>query len=164
MEIQERERGPNFNRHNSPARQKKACKPHEKAILEQTVKSPFSFSCIYYPPIRFEYNLRTVWIQYQLLPLRVRRHHWHANYLLRSINTLKVKNSEFSDGIDSLISPTNTKDKLAGISTEKNQTLAPSRSDLGAVIYIEIASSMDCVTQDGLSPDKENKLLVLARS
>ena len=35
---------------------------------------------------------------------------------------------------------------LAGISTVKNQRLAPSPSDLGDVSYIQMASSMNCVT------------------
>ena len=40
--IQGHERGPNFNRLNSPlSQQKKACKPHKKAILQRTVKSLF---------------------------------------------------------------------------------------------------------------------------
>ena len=61
---------------------------------------------------------------------------------------MKVKNSESLDGIGSLILSVITEDIFAGISMEKNQTLTPFRSDLGDVVYIQIASSMNkyCVT------------------
>ena len=48
---------------------------------------------------------------------------------------MKVKNSESSDRIGSLISSMITKDMLASIGMEKNQTLAPFRSDLVDVSY-----------------------------
>ena len=59
---------------------------------------------------------------------------------------MKVKNSESSDGIGSLISSMITKDMSPGISMEKNQTLAPFRFDLVHVSYIQIPLSMNCVT------------------
>ena len=50
---------------------------------------------------------------------------------------MKVKNSESSDGIGSLIWSLITKDMLAGIGMKKNQTLAPVRSDLIDVSYLD---------------------------